>query len=34
MGYGTKEHLDAIEKHGIIDEHRRSFSPIKEYVES
>ncbi|MBP0726257.1 ribonuclease HII [Bacillus sp. RG28] len=31
MGYGTKEHLNAIKEKGIIDEHRRSFAPIKEY---
>jgi ribonuclease HII len=29
MGYGTKEHLEAIESYGIIDEHRKSFAPIK-----
>ncbi|PGL68016.1 ribonuclease HII [Bacillus sp. AFS055030] len=32
MGYGTKEHLKAIDEHGIINEHRRSFAPIKEKV--
>ncbi|WP_096154654.1 MULTISPECIES: ribonuclease HII [Bacillus] len=32
MGYGTKEHLEAIETHGIISEHRKSFAPIKSYV--
>ncbi len=25
VGYGTKKHLEAIQTHGIIDEHRRSF---------
>ncbi|MCA1040756.1 ribonuclease HII [Bacillus infantis] len=29
MGYGTRHHLEAIEKHGIINEHRKSFAPIK-----
>lgn len=29
MGYGTREHLEAIEMYGIIDEHRKSFAPIK-----
>lgn len=29
MGYGTKEHLEAIEQFGIIHEHRKSFAPIK-----
>lgn len=30
MGYGTKEHLEAIERYGIIEEHRKSFRPISE----
>ncbi|MFC0472042.1 ribonuclease HII [Halalkalibacter kiskunsagensis] len=30
VGYGTKEHLDAISKLGITREHRRSFRPIKD----
>lgn len=30
MGYGTKEHLQAIERYGVIEEHRRSFAPIRE----
>ena len=29
MGYGTKEHLLAIESNGIIGEHRKSFEPIR-----
>jgi ribonuclease HII len=29
-GYGTKEHLQAITGLGLIDEHRRSFAPVKE----
>lgn len=28
-GYGTKQHLQAIEKHGITDHHRKSFKPIR-----
>ena len=32
VGYGTKQHMEAIENHGLIDEHRRSFKPIKQYV--
>jgi ribonuclease HII len=32
MGYGTKEHLDALEKYGVTPIHRKSFSPIKEMV--
>ena len=33
VGYPTKKHLDAIEKYGIIPEHRRSYGPVKEYLE-
>ncbi|MFQ9521433.1 MAG: ribonuclease HII, partial [Turicibacter sp.] len=29
VGYGTKEHLKAIEENGIISEHRQSFEPIR-----
>ena len=29
-GYPTKDHLKAIKKYGIIDEHRRSYGPVKE----
>ena len=32
MGYGTKEHLQALEKYGPTPIHRKSFSPIKEMV--
>jgi len=31
-GYGTKIHLEAIEKFGINQHHRKSFSPIKKYI--
>jgi ribonuclease HII len=27
-GYGTREHAEAIKKHGVCTHHRRSFSPI------
>ena len=33
VGYPTKKHLEAINKYGIIDEHRRSYGPVKEYLE-
>ncbi|OEH91244.1 ribonuclease HII [Bacillus solimangrovi] len=33
MGYGTKQHLEAIEKIGVINEHRRTFSPVQKFVE-
>jgi ribonuclease HII len=32
MGYGTIEHISAIQKHGITPYHRRSFAPIKNMV--
>lgn len=31
-GYPTKKHIEAIMEYGIIKEHRKSFSPVKEYV--
>jgi ribonuclease HII len=30
-GYGTKEHLKAIKKHGITKYHRKTFSPISDF---
>ena len=33
VGYPTKKHLEAIEKYGIIPEHRRSYGPVKDYLE-
>ena len=32
-GYGTVQHLAAIKKFGVIDEHRRSFAPIRNQLE-
>lgn len=32
MGYGTKEHLDALAEHGLTPWHRRSFAPVKELI--
>jgi ribonuclease HII len=32
-GYGTKDHLAAIDNFGITDIHRKSFSPIKEIID-
>ena len=34
VGYPTKKHLEAINKYGIIAEHRRSYGPVKDYLES
>lgn len=31
-GYGTEMHLNAINKYGILDIHRKTFAPIKNYV--
>ena len=33
VGYPTKKHLEAIEKYGIIEEHRRSYGPVKDYLQ-
>ncbi len=33
VGYPTKAHLAAIEKYGIIPEHRKSYGPVKDYLE-
>ncbi len=32
-GYGTKEHLEAIRRHGPCKIHRRSFKGVKEFLE-
>ena len=32
-GYPTKKHLEAINQFGIIDLHRKSYAPVKEYLE-
>ncbi|WP_342434101.1 ribonuclease HII [Neobacillus sp. FSL H8-0543] len=32
MGYGTKEHILALNKHGITPYHRRSFAPVKDMI--
>lgn len=31
-GYGTKKHIEAIRKYGIIKEHRKTFAPCDEYL--
>jgi ribonuclease HII len=31
MGYGTREHLEAIQKYGITPYHRKSFAPVKDF---
>ena len=32
-GYGTKKHIEAIRKYGIIKEHRKTFAPCKIVIE-
>ncbi|MDD4027687.1 MAG: ribonuclease HII [Bacilli bacterium] len=31
-GYPTKKHIDAIKKYGILEEHRRSYKPVIDYL--
>ena len=31
-GYPTKEHVEAIKKYGIIEEHRKTFNPIRDII--
>ena len=31
-GYPTKEHLEAIRKHGITPHHRRSYKPVQQFI--
>lgn len=33
VGYPTSEHLTAIDKHGITDFHRKTFTPIRNFIE-
>lgn len=30
VGYGTKEHLAALDEHGITEVHRKSFAPVRD----
>ena len=32
-GYGTKKHIEAIEKYGIIEEHRKTFKPVSFHLD-
>ena len=32
-GYPTKEHIDAINKYGIIDGYRKTYGPVRDYLE-
>ena len=31
-GYPTKKHLEAINTYGVLDEHRRSYGPVSDYL--
>ena len=31
--YPTKEHIEAINKYGIIDEYRKTYGPVRDYLE-
>ncbi|QYK02534.1 ribonuclease HII [Shewanella psychrotolerans] len=33
-GYPTKAHFEALEQHGVLNEHRKSFRPVKERLEA
>ena len=33
-GYPTKMHIEAIQKYGILKEHRKTFGPVKNYLEN
>ena len=32
-GYPTRQHLDAIQKHGLTHFHRKTFAPVRNYLE-
>jgi len=31
-GYPTRQHMEALQRHGPLDEHRRSFAPVKKVM--
>lgn len=31
-GYPTKDHLKAIEEYGVLKQHRKSYGPVREYI--
>ena len=31
-GYGTKEHMEALEKYGALSEHRKTYKPVSEVL--
>lgn len=34
MGYGTKQHCEAIQTHGVTQFHRRTFKRVREYTDN
>lgn len=34
VGYPSPQHLKAVKQHGITPHHRRSFAPVRQYIES
>lgn len=32
MGYGTKQHMEALKEYGVCEIHRRSYKPIMNYI--
>ena len=32
-GYGTKKHIEALYKYGVLDTHRKTFEPVKSIIE-
>ena len=33
-GYGTKKHIEALYKYGVLKEHRKTFEPVKSIIEN
>jgi ribonuclease HII len=33
MGYGTKEHIEALREFGATEVHRKSFNPVGEFIQ-
>jgi ribonuclease HII len=31
-GYGTEQHLEALRRLGPMDQHRRSFAPLRDWL--
>lgn len=33
VGYGTRDHLEGINRHGVTEHHRKTFSAVRNYIE-